>query len=193
MTRCVQSKSYSQKLSKRRKKRETNICTNHSYDQYLITGYTPSTQPKNKDVAKAIIRRFTDAMANHDHAFGGYDLTTFSSHATYIGTLNHRNLEETWTRIRIGGGTRVMTGWQKVKEKHFQKHSESATLHPVFGWQAGPQTPMLRLLLLLDGEATDMDEFELELLGTIETWSSSSAWRQEAHSRCRGSPRTDRR
>ena len=28
------------------------------------------------------------------------------------------------------------------------------------GWQAGPETPMLRLLLLLDGEATDMDEFE---------------------------------
>jgi len=33
------------------------------------------------------------------------------------------------------------------------------------GWQAGPETPMLRLLLLLDGEATDMDEFELDLLG----------------------------
>lgn len=37
--------------------------------------------------------------------------------------------------------------------------------HPIYGWQAGPQTPMLRLLLLLDGEATDMDEFELDLLG----------------------------
>lgn len=52
-----------------------------------------------------------------------------------------------------------------MKELHFQKHSESATHHPVYGWQAGPQTPMLRLLLLLDGEATDMDEFELDLLG----------------------------
>jgi hypothetical protein len=58
-----------------------------------------------------------------------------------------------------------MTGWQKVKDLHFQKHSESASHHPVYGWQAGPQTPMLRLLLLLDGEATDMDEFELDLLG----------------------------
>ena len=58
-----------------------------------------------------------------------------------------------------------MTGWQKVKELHFQKHSESATHHPIYGWQAGPETPMLRLLLLLDGEATDMDEFELDLLG----------------------------
>lgn len=58
-----------------------------------------------------------------------------------------------------------MTGWQMVKELHFRKHSASAIHHPVYGWQAGPDTPMLRLLLLLDGEATDMDEFELDLLG----------------------------
>ncbi|KAE8451087.1 hypothetical protein EG329_004759 [Mollisiaceae sp. DMI_Dod_QoI] len=135
------------------------------YNQYLITGYAPSTQPKNKDVAKAIIRRFTDAMANHDHNFSGYQLTTFSSQANYIGVVNHRNLDSMWRNVRLGGGTRVMTGWQKVKDLHFQKHSESATHHPVYGWQAGPQTPMLRLLLLLDGEATDMDEFELDLLG----------------------------
>jgi hypothetical protein len=139
-----------------------------NYDQYLITGYSKGTQPKNKDVAKAIIRRFTDAMANHDHQTRnqGYDMVTFSSSATYIGNVNHANLESTWrSKLRLGGGTRVMTGWQKVKELHFQKHSESATHHPVYGWQAGYETPMLRLLLLLDGEATDMDEFELDLLG----------------------------
>ncbi|KAK3675541.1 hypothetical protein LTR78_004624 [Recurvomyces mirabilis] len=135
------------------------------YEQYLITRWTRSTQPKNKDVAKAIIRRFTDAMANHDHQSAGYDLTTFSDRASYIGTINHKNLDHMWRGVRLGGGTRVMTGWQKVKELHFQKHSESATYHPIYGWQAGPSTPMLRLLLLLDGEATDMDEFELDLLG----------------------------
>jgi hypothetical protein len=103
-------------------------------------------------------------MANHDHNFQGYQLTTFSTHAMHVGTINHWNLDKTWKNIRFGGGTRVMTGWQKVKQLHFQKHSESATYHPVYGWQAGPQTPILRLLLLLDGEATDMDEFELDLL-----------------------------
>ncbi|OQN97866.1 hypothetical protein B0A48_16177 [Cryoendolithus antarcticus] len=135
------------------------------YNQYLITQWMRSTQPKNKDVAKAIIRRFVDAMANHDHTGSGYDLITFSDRSTVIGTVNHRNLENMWRNVKLGGGTRVMTGWQKVKELHFQKHSESATYHPVYGWQAGPQTPMLRLLLLLDGEAQDMDEFELDLLG----------------------------
>jgi len=136
-----------------------------NYNKYLITGYSGSTQPKNKDVAKAIIHRFTDAMVNHDHNFRGYQLTTFSSEANYIGFINHQNLDAMWRNIRLGGGTRVMTGWQKVKDLHFQKHSESVTHHPVYGWQAGPQTPILRLLLLLDGEATDMDEFELDLLG----------------------------
>lgn len=105
-------------------------------------------------------------MANHDHQYGGYDMITFSSHAKYIGTINHKNLDKMWhDKVSFGGGTRVMTGWQKVKEQHFRKHSESATHHPIYGWQAGPETPMLRLLLLLDGEATDMDEFELDLLG----------------------------
>lgn len=135
------------------------------YDQYLVTGWANSAQPKNKDVAKAIIRRFTDAMENHDHQFQGYDLVTFANSARYIGTINHGNFDRKWRDVRLGGGTRVMTGWQKVKELHFQKHSESATHHEVFGWQAGPQTPILRLLLLLDGEATDMDEFELDLMG----------------------------
>jgi hypothetical protein len=117
------------------------------------------------DVAKAIIRRFTDAIANHDHNFRGYQLTTFSNQANDIGVINHQNLDAMWDKVKLGGGTRVMTGWQKTKDLHFQKHPESATRHPVYGWQAGPQTPMLRLLLLLDGEATDMDEFELDLLG----------------------------
>lgn len=105
-------------------------------------------------------------MAHHDQSFAGYDLLTFSTHARHIGTINHANFEATWRAgVRLGGGTRVMTGWQKAKELHFAKHSASAVHHPVLGWQAGPATPMLRLLLLLDGEATDMDEFELDLLG----------------------------
>lgn len=94
----------------------------------------------------------------------GYDLVTFANEAEYMGTINQRNFDEVWNNITFGGRTRVMAGWQQVKELHFQKHSQSASHHPVYGWQAGPETPMLRLLLLLDGEAVDMDEFELDLL-----------------------------
>lgn len=136
------------------------------YEHYLVTRYLKSTQPKNKDVAKSIIRRFTDALGHHDHQTAGYDLVTFSDYATHVGTINHRNFDSMWAGgVRVGGGTRVMTGWQKVKDLHFQKHHESAIHHPIYGWQAGPETPILRLLLFLDGEAQDMDEFELDLLG----------------------------
>ncbi len=104
-------------------------------------------------------------MLHHSHQAAGYDLVTFANQAKYIGLINHNNFNKSWNKVTFGGGTRVMTGWQRVKELHFQKHSESAIHHPVYGWQAGPETPILRLLLLLDGEATDMDEFELDLLG----------------------------
>lgn len=116
------------------------------------------------DLAKAIIRRFIDAMSNHDHNWVGYQLIAFSTRATDIGIINHENLNEMWHDVRFGGQTQVMTGWQKVKELHFQKHVATARYHPVYGWQAGPQTPKLRLLILLDGEANDMDQFELDLL-----------------------------
>lgn len=112
-----------------------------------------------------MVRRFTDALAHHDHQSQGYDLVTFADRAEYVGPVRHADFDEMWSRIHFGGGTRVMTGWQMVKELHFQKHSASAVHHAVYGWQAGAETPMLRLLLLLDGEATDMDEFELDLLG----------------------------
>lgn len=108
-------------------------------------------------------------MINHSHSGRGYQLTTFANHASYMGVVNHRNFASVWRNVAFGGGTRVMTGWQRVKRLHFEKHhraaaSSGAHHHPVYGWQAGPQTPVLRLLLLLDGEATDMDEFELDLL-----------------------------
>jgi hypothetical protein len=92
--------------------------------------------------------RFIDAMTNHDHQTGGYDLITFSNSAKYIGKINYGNFKETWEQARSGGRTRAMTRWQKVKELHFQKHSESAIHHPVYGWQAGPETLMLRTFII---------------------------------------------
>lgn len=140
--------------------RKTKVRTaSGSVECYILTYYLDFTA-----LVKAIVRRFIDAMSNHDDNWQGYHLTTFSNKATDIGTINHDNFDEIWRDVRFGGRTRVMTGWQKVKEIYFQNHPESATYHPVYGWQAGPQTPKLRLLVLLDGEANDMDEFELDLL-----------------------------
>ncbi|KAF3385076.1 hypothetical protein F1880_001860 [Penicillium rolfsii] len=135
------------------------------YNQFLITRYRMTSQPKNKDLARAIIRRFISAMSNYNNNRSGYELITFSSEAKRIGLINSWNLEDMWRHVHCGGRTRLMAGWQSVKDQHLQKHAHTATHHPIYGWQAGPQTPMLRLILILDGEAPDMNEFELELLG----------------------------
>ncbi|KAJ5823612.1 hypothetical protein N7447_005952 [Penicillium robsamsonii] len=136
-----------------------------NYNEHLITGYSASNQPKSKDIAKAIIRRFSQAMINHDHNTRGYQFVTFADQGRYMGLINHQNLEQIWSNVRFGGETRLMLGWQRAKELHFQKHSGTAIHHPMYGWQAGPQTPILRLLIVLDGEAADMNEFQLDLLG----------------------------
>lgn len=104
-------------------------------------------------------------MINHDHDSRGYQLVTFADQARYMGHINHQNFEQIWPNIRFGGETRLMLGWQRAKELHFQKHSRTAIYYPMYGWQAGPQTPILRLLIVLDGEAPDMNEFQLDLLG----------------------------
>ncbi|KAI2791991.1 hypothetical protein POX_b02022 [Penicillium oxalicum] len=136
------------------------------YDQYLLTEFVGSSHPRNKDVAQSIIRRFTQALANHDQNRSGYELTTFSSKAENIGHLNYFNFEDRWLNIKFGGRARVMIGWQSLKERFFQKHASTAIFHPIYGWQAGPQTPKLRTLLVFDGEVQDIDDFELDLLSS---------------------------
>ena len=102
----------------------------------------------------------------------GIDTVTFSTYGRYIGQLSAQNFQSDWDhKVSLGGGTQVMQGWQVVKNTYFE-HQHSRYNHgrfdPVFGWQPTPGMPKLSLLVFLDGEAQDMDEFELELLG--ETW-----------------------
>jgi hypothetical protein len=104
----------------------------------------------------------------------GVETVLFNSTGFQIGKVGPDNFEQQFARIRDtvyrGGGTQVMKGWQLIKNLHFNHHggNGNAWYDEVFGWQATPQMPKLSLLVMLDGEATDMDEFELELLG--ETW-----------------------
>ncbi|KAL1855973.1 hypothetical protein Plec18170_003840 [Paecilomyces lecythidis] len=135
-----------------------------NYDGYLITGYFRYGQRKGKDISKGIVRRFVDAMSHHDNNIDGYQLVSFSTEAEYVGFINRHNFEWTWGSIEFVGTSRLMTGFQKAKDLHFQQYPESATYHPIYGWQAGPKTPMLRLLLIINGETNGIPELELELL-----------------------------
>ncbi|KAK9483086.1 hypothetical protein V1527DRAFT_508239 [Lipomyces starkeyi] len=99
----------------------------------------------------------------------GIDTVTFSSQGRCIGHLSTAHFRQDWySRVRLGGGTQVMQGRQVVKNTYFE-HQHARAGHgrfdPEFDWQPTPGMPKLSLLVFLDGEAKDMDEFELELLG----------------------------
>ncbi|CAD6582759.1 MAG: hypothetical protein TREMPRED_003380 [Tremellales sp. Tagirdzhanova-0007] len=134
-------------------------------------------QPRHIDVVHSILGRAMHHTTPRDHYHapdeeGGIRTVLFNSYGRDIGKLNVHNFPNKWGEIQmsVGLGTQVMAGWQRVKQLHFEKHGPAvgASFHPVYGWQAPPNMVKLSLLVLLDGEATDMDEWELEVLG--ETW-----------------------
>ncbi|ORX91255.1 hypothetical protein K493DRAFT_228441 [Basidiobolus meristosporus CBS 931.73] len=133
-------------------------------------------QPPNICLVEHLVHRVLNHMiprAQREHPNQvGIDTVTFSRAGRYIGQLSAKNFQRDWRNgISIGGGTQVMQGWQVVKETYFQHQNKNyghGRYDSVYGWQPTPGMPKLSLLVFLDGEATDMDEFELELLG--ETW-----------------------
>lgn len=133
-------------------------------------------QPRHIDVVHSILGRAVHHTTPRDHYAAGGEagigVVTFSTYGRYVGKLSERNFPTMWSDIQnsVGGGTQVMAGWQKVKQLHFERHGQAAgaTWHHVYGWQAPPNMVKLSLLVLLDGEASDMDEWELELLS--ESW-----------------------
>jgi hypothetical protein len=133
-------------------------------------------QPANICLVEHLVHRVLHHMiprAQREHLHQpGIPTVTFSSFGRYVGELSAANFRRDWySKVGLGGGTQVMQGWQVVKNTYFQ-HQHNNYGHgrydPVFGWQPTPGMPKLSLLVFLDGEAADMDEFELELLG--ETW-----------------------
>lgn len=133
-------------------------------------------QPSNIRLVEHLVHRVLHHMiprAQKEHPTQhGIDTVTFSTYGNYVGQLSALNFKYDWNhKVRQGGATQVMQGWQKVKNTYFQ-HQHDTYGHgrwdDVFGWQPTPGMPKLSLLVFLDGEASDMDEFELELLG--ETW-----------------------
>ncbi|CAD6575860.1 MAG: hypothetical protein ASARMPRED_007488 [Alectoria sarmentosa] len=133
-------------------------------------------QPSNIRLVEHLVHRVLHHMIprqqkEHPDQLG-IDTVTFSTFGRYVGQISAKRFTPDWKRqVKLGGGTQVMQGWQTVKATYFKHQHENyghGTWDPVFGWQATPEMPKLSLLVFLDGEATDMDEFELELLG--ETW-----------------------
>ncbi|KAJ7743224.1 hypothetical protein DFH07DRAFT_835644 [Mycena maculata] len=133
-------------------------------------------QPSNIVLVQHLVHRVLHHMvarAQREHpGQDGIDTVTFSTYGNYIGRLSAADFASDWSqKVRLGGTTQVMQGWQAVKNRYFEYQNQNyghGRKDPVYGWQPTPGMPKLSLLVFLDGEAMDMDEFELELLG--ETW-----------------------
>jgi uncharacterized protein YegL len=91
-----------------------------------------------------------EAAAGEDA--GGLMTVVFSDEAEEVGDLNPANWQEKWSRFHPGGGTKIMPGWQLVVEDYLEE----------FGDKAEEDRPALVLLVVTDGEAEDMAQFEAE-------------------------------
>lgn len=83
---------------------------------------------------------------------GGLMTVVFGDSATEVGDLTPANWREKWGRFSPGGGTRIMPGWKLVVQDYLDE----------FGSKAEEDRPALVLLVVTDGEASDMAEFERE-------------------------------
>jgi len=132
-------------------------------------------QPTNMVLVEHMVHRLLQHMVPRSGSSLGIETVLFSSWAVAIGPLSTTDFHVQWKRkvtqnAIAMSGTQVMQGWQATKNVYFTRMSAlgHGYLDDTYSWQPTPSMPKLSLLVFLDGEADDMDEFELELLG--EAW-----------------------
>jgi hypothetical protein len=92
-----------------------------------------------------------DSQAAHEEGGGGLRTITFADGQAHdIGDLNPDNLQQKWSRIRWGGGTRVMPGFNLLLKTYTEE----------FGATPQSERPLLLALVITDGEAEDTDLFK---------------------------------
>jgi len=101
-------------------------------------------QPSNIRLVEHLVHRVLHHMiprAQKEHPRQkGIDTVTFSTYGNYIGQLSTVNFKMEWlVKVRLGGGTQVMQGWQVVKNtvcfSHFSLIPKIPILRPLFAEQ----------------------------------------------------------
>lgn len=105
-----------------------------------------------KELEKAI------ATGSDEGEAGGLMTVLFADadNARVLGDLNDANWFEKWGSIKWGGGTYIMPGWQLAVDDYMEE----------FGDTPKQDRPALLVLVVTDGEAADMPEFEAECAKT---------------------------
>ncbi len=92
-----------------------------------------------------------DSQAGKEAEGGGLRTVTFADGQAHdIGDLNPNNLQQKWSRIHWGGGTRIMPGFNTLLKTYTDE----------FGQEPPAERPLLLALIITDGEAEDTDLFK---------------------------------
>jgi hypothetical protein len=94
----------------------------------------------------------TEAAAGED-AGGLMTITFANGTATCIDDLSVANWKRKWDAIPWGGGTQIMPGWNLLVDTFLEEFGERPKL----------DRPALLALVITDGEASDIAEFEEEI------------------------------
>ena len=92
-------------------------------------------------------------QAGGDDGKGGLLVHLFSDHTEELGDLNSSNWRAKWDSIRWGGGTRIMPAWEAAQESYLEEFGEVPAI----------DRPVLEVLVITDGEASDWDQFSTVL------------------------------
>src|SRR5258708_32589028 len=91
-----------------------------------------------------------DSQAEDEEEGGGLRTITFADGQAHdLGDLNPDNLQQKWSRIRWGGGTRIMPGFNLLLKTYTEE----------FGARPQAERPLLLALVITDGEADDTETF----------------------------------
>jgi len=91
-----------------------------------------------------------DSQAENEEHGGGLRTVTFAGgRAKDLDDINPKNLKEKWEKIRWEGSTFIIPGWLKILQAYKEE----------FGKREVNSRPILMLLVITDGEATDSEEF----------------------------------
>src|SRR5260370_39208029 len=92
-----------------------------------------------------------DSQAAQEEEGGGLRTITFADGQAHdIGDLNPNNLQQKWSRIRWGGGKRIMPGFNTLLKTYTDE----------FGQETPAERPLLLALIITDDEAEDSDLFK---------------------------------
>jgi hypothetical protein len=94
-----------------------------------------------------------DEQADGSDEKGGLLVHLFSDHTEELGDLNSSNWRKKWDSVRWGGGTRIMPAWEAAQADYLEEFGEVPAL----------DRPVLLVLVITDGEASDWDEFSAVL------------------------------